>query len=61
VGIGKKWKAGTGKGIWLEIPNLSRHDYKEKIRRFWIQDSGVLKRKRSGIGGKSWRSKVRET
>ena len=26
--------------IRLEIPNLSRHDYKEKIRRFWIQDSG---------------------
>jgi len=27
----------------LEIPNLSRHDYKEKIRRFWIQDSGENK------------------
>jgi len=36
-------ESGNWKGKWLEIPNLSRHDYKEKIRRFWIQDSGENK------------------
>ena len=46
----RKWRTRIGHSNGLEIPNLSRHDYKEKIRRFWIQDSGVLKRKRSGIG-----------
>ena len=42
----RKWRTRIGHSNGLEIPNLSRHDYKEKIRRFWIQDSGVLKRKR---------------